>query len=120
LFTPTSDTLAIYSYTFGADREQPCPACTSVLDGLDGAATHIAQRVSLAVVAKSPISRLIAFAEQRGWRRLRLLSTSGNIYDRDYFGDTDGVSAETRGRLALKPGWDQPMINIFRRDGETM
>jgi predicted dithiol-disulfide oxidoreductase (DUF899 family) len=53
--------------------ETPCPSCTSILDGLDGAAPHLAQRVNLAVVAKSDPDRIGEFARERGWRNLRLL-----------------------------------------------
>ena len=41
LFAPGKDTLAIYSFMFGPERERPCPGCTHFLDGLDGASRHI-------------------------------------------------------------------------------
>ena len=82
-------TLVIYSYMFGPAREQPCPMCTSFLDSLDGAAPHIAQCASLAVVAKSPIARIVGFARSRGWRNLRLLSSAGSTYNREYFGEAE-------------------------------
>ena len=75
---------------YGPERERPCPGCTHFLDALDGETEHIVQRINLAVVAKSPLPRIIDFAKERGWRRLRLLSTAGNSYDRDYFGDSHG------------------------------
>ena len=89
LFAPAKDSLVIYSMMFprapdddrpgpAAGRtavlplaESPCPSCTAFLDQLDGAAEHVSQRVNLAVVAKAPIGRIIAFAEERRWRRLR-------------------------------------------------
>src|SRR5436190_8194293 len=37
--------------------ETPCPSCASILDSLDGAASHLGQRVNLAVVAKSDPER---------------------------------------------------------------
>jgi Bacterial protein of unknown function (DUF899) len=67
LFAPSKDTLVIYSFMFPrspsdtrpgpvsgetaglALTEMPCPSCTSILDGLDGAAPHLAQRLNLAV-----------------------------------------------------------------------
>jgi predicted dithiol-disulfide oxidoreductase (DUF899 family) len=78
LFEPGKDTLAIYSFMYGPERERPCPGCTHFLDGLDGQMEHIVQRINLAVVAKSPLPRILAFAQERGWRRLRLLSTAAN------------------------------------------
>src|SRR5439155_18461128 len=88
LFAPGKGTLAIYSFMFGPERERPCPGCTHFLDALEGSTRHILQRINFVVVAKSPVSRLQAFARERGWRHLRLLSTAGNNYDRDYFGDS--------------------------------
>ncbi len=109
LFVPGKDTLAVYSFMFprALDDERPCPSCTSFLDAFDGAALHITQRVNLAVVAKAELSRILAHARARGWRRLRLLSSAGNTYNRDYFGE----NAE---------GAQMPMLNVFRRDGEVI
>ena len=90
------DTLILYSFMYGPERETPCPGCTHLLDGLDGAARHISQRASLYIVAKSPIARLAAWAHLRGWDHLQFLSTAGNAYDADYFGDTSNFSAEMR------------------------
>jgi predicted dithiol-disulfide oxidoreductase (DUF899 family) len=72
--------------------ETPCPSCTSILDSLDGAVSHLAQRLNLAVVAKSDPERIRTFAQARGWRRLRLLSSRNNTYNRDYHGERPGAS----------------------------
>jgi len=122
LFDPGKDTLAIYSFMFGPERDEPCPGCTHFLDGLDGAAGHIAQRLSLAVVAKSPLARILEFAKARGWHRLRLLSTAGNAYDRDYFGDSTALSPAVRAQQDFVEGeeWDMPMLNVFHRDGDVI
>lgn len=109
LFVQGLDTLVIYNFMFprALDDEGPCPHCTSILDALDGAAQHITQRVNLVVVAKAPVSRLLAHAHQRGWRGLRLLSSAGTTYNRDYFGE-DAEGAQI------------PMLNVFRREGEVI
>jgi len=101
------DTLVLYSYMFGPQMAQPCSSCTSILDALDGEAPHVTERVSLAVVAKSPLERIRRFAQERGWRHLRLLSSAGNSYNRDYHGEG--------------PKGDQwPMLNVFvRSDGRV-
>jgi predicted dithiol-disulfide oxidoreductase (DUF899 family) len=110
LFAPRKDTLAIYNFMFprAPDEDLPCPSCTQFLDSFDGAAEHIAQRVNLAVVAKAPLPRILAHAEERGWRRMRLLSSAGNAYNHDYLGETGD------GRQQL------PMLNVFRRDGDAI
>jgi predicted dithiol-disulfide oxidoreductase (DUF899 family) len=105
LFAPGKDTLILYSYMYGPDMKKPCPMCTSFLDSLDGAAPHLTQRVNLAVVAKSPIGRILEFTRARGWRNLRLLSSAGNTYNRDYHGEASD-------------GSQNPSLNVFtRRDG---
>jgi predicted dithiol-disulfide oxidoreductase (DUF899 family) len=101
------DSLVAYSFMYGPDMQRPCPMCTSMLDALEGNAHHIAQRTNLVVIAKSPIERLAAFARERGWSRLRLLSSHANSYNRDYLGE----SAD---------GAQMPMLNVFRRSGGTV
>ena len=54
--------------------------CTSLLGAWDGEARDVEQRVSLAVIARSPIERLVAFKNERGWHSLRLYSdTTGEF-----------------------------------------
>ena len=101
------DTLVAYSYMYGPDMAQPCPYCTSMLDGLDGQAPHIGQRVSLAVIAKSPLARIKAFTGPRGWRHLRLFSSAANSYHRDYHGEA-------------ADGEQLPMLNVFSRGGDRI
>jgi predicted dithiol-disulfide oxidoreductase (DUF899 family) len=98
-------TLVLYSYMFGPQRERPCPMCTSLLSAWDGEARDVEQRVALAVVARSPIERLIAFKKERGWHSLKLYSDTTGEFSRDYH----ALSAE---------GGDDPGFNVFtRRDG---
>ena len=120
LFGP-HDTLILYSFMYGPERESPCPGCTHLLDGIDGAARHLTQRAAFHVVAKSPIARLTAFARQRGWQHLSLLSTAGNCYDGDYFGDTSKLSKAMRFQHRVPDGknWDETIFNVFKkRDGK--
>jgi predicted dithiol-disulfide oxidoreductase (DUF899 family) len=125
LFAPGKDSLLIYSFMFPRDpsdqrpgpeggetarlplAEGPCPSCAALVDQLEGAAEHASQHVNLAVVAKAPLPRILTFAEERGWQRLRLLSSAGNTYNRDYLAET----AE---------GWQRPMLNVFHREGDAI
>ncbi len=98
-------TLGVYSLMFGPQRERPCPMCTALLGPLDGNARDLDQRMSLVVVARSPIERLTAFKRERGWQGLRLFSDLNGDYSRDYFG-------------LLPDGSEVPAFNVFtRRDG---
>jgi predicted dithiol-disulfide oxidoreductase (DUF899 family) len=123
LFTPGTNSLAIYSFMFprdpGDDRpgpkdgqtarlplfEGPCPSCVALLDQLDGAVPHVRPLMSFVVVAKAPLTRVLAFADERGWRHLRLLSSASNSYNRDYFAETP-------------EGHQRPMLNVFHREGD--
>jgi len=122
LLAPGQDTLVIYSFMFprwsGDTRpgpatgetarlplaETPCPSCTSILDSLDGAAPHLAGKLGLVVVAKSDPARIRHFADERGWRHLRLLSSRNNSYNRDYHAEAPD-------------GEQSPILNVFTRDG---
>ena len=125
LFAPGKDSLVIYSMMFPRDAEDarpgpaggqtallplaegPCPSCTALLDQLDGAAEHASQRINLAVAGKAPIDRILSFGAERGWRRLRLLSSAGTTYNRDYLAETPD-------------GGQLPMLNVFHRDGDAI
>ena len=107
LFADGKDSLIVYSYMFGPQMKSPCVMCTSILDALDGEAPHVVQRVNLAVVAKSPIERILGFTRPRGWRNLRLLSSSGNTYNHEYHAEDEG-------------GAQMPACNVFvKRDGKV-
>ena len=122
LFEPGKDTLVVYGFMFprySADdrpgpsdgktaelplKETPCASCTSILDSLDGAARQLPRQINLAVIAKTAPERIAAFAEDRGWRHLPLLSSRGNDFNRHYHSETP-------------EGEQQPLMNVFRRDG---
>jgi predicted dithiol-disulfide oxidoreductase (DUF899 family) len=125
LFAPGNGSLVIYSFMFPRDpadtspgpatgetallelEEAPCPSCTGLLDQLDGAAEHASEQLNLAVVARTTLPRLLTFAQERGWRRLRMLSSATNSYNRAYHAETaDGVQ--------------RPMLNVFHRDGDVI
>lgn len=98
-------TLVVYSYMFGPQRERPCPMCTSLLSSWDGEAQDIEQNVALAVIAQSPIEKLVAFKKERGWRNLKLYSDTSREYSKDYFANTPAYD-------------DTAAFNVFtRRDG---
>jgi len=84
---------------------QASPSCTSILDSLDGAAPHLASRLSLVVVAKSDPARIRNFARERRWRQLRLLSSRNNNYNRDYHAE-------------WPDGEQSPILNVFTRNGD--
>ncbi|MFL5963032.1 MAG: DUF899 family protein [Gaiellaceae bacterium] len=89
------DTLYLYNFMYrpgeqGLPLEGPCPACTSIIDAVDGTARHLMQAIAFAVVAKVPIERFRAWGDERGWRFAPLLSSANNTYNRDYLAEDEG------------------------------
>lgn len=106
LFADGQDSLLIYGFMYSPKMENACPMCTSFLDSLDRSAPHITQNMSLAIVARSPIERIVEHANSRGWSNLRLISSANNTFQHDYFAEDD-------------QGGQNPMANVFvRRDGK--
>jgi predicted dithiol-disulfide oxidoreductase (DUF899 family) len=110
------DTLVVYNYMFGPERAKPCPMCTNLLDAWDGNADDLAQRVSLVVVARSPVERLVAVKRERGWKNLRVASAVSGNFSHDYAGapddgdDPGGPSVFTRRDGVIRHFWSQEMI----------
>jgi predicted dithiol-disulfide oxidoreductase (DUF899 family) len=125
LFAPGQNSLAIYSFMFPRDpdddtpgptvgqtallplAEGPCPTCAALIDQLEGAADHVRQHLNLAIVAKTPLSRLLTFADERGWKRLQFLSSATNTYNVDYHAETP-------------EGSQRPMLTVFHRRGNEI
>lgn len=90
LFEKGKDTLLVYSMMFDPLWDDPCHMCNSIVDGLNGNARQITQKVNLAVVGKAPIEKLSAYAKKTGWNHIKLLSSYNNTYNNDYFGEING------------------------------
>ena len=107
--------LVVYNYMYGPQRERPCPMCTSLLSSWDGEANDIMQRAALAVVARSPIERLVAFKKERGWRSLKLYSDPSQEFSRDFHAvgekgeDWAGLHVFTRRDGTIRHFWSGEM-----------
>jgi len=98
------DVLLLYGFMYGPAMDHACPSCTSIVDALDGEMRHIRQKVAIAVVARSPLARFQAHAEDRGWRDTRLLSSAANSFHPDYHAESPD-------------GSQLPILNVFTRQG---
>ena len=107
LFEPGKNTLIAYNYMFAPDADAPCPLCTSFIDGFNGLWPHVAEHVSVAVIAKSPAEKLEKLRQQRGWDNIRLLSSYHNSFQRDYAGEN-------------ATGNQMPMMNVFVRENNDV
>jgi predicted dithiol-disulfide oxidoreductase (DUF899 family) len=60
--------LIIYHFMFGPDYTAGCPACSSIADGFDGSAVHLANHdVTLMAVSRAPLAKLQAYKRRMGW-----------------------------------------------------
>jgi predicted dithiol-disulfide oxidoreductase (DUF899 family) len=125
LFAPGKDSLALYNFMFPRSSQDPrpgpetgrtaelplaqgpCPSCTALLDQLDAVMFHSEPLLNFYAVAGAPLEHVLTFAHERGWRRMRVLSASGNTFKRDYHGESED-------------GAQIPMLNVFHRDGDTI
>ncbi|MDK1386914.1 DUF899 family protein [Sinorhizobium sp. 8-89] len=116
------DTLVIYSYMFGPKREKPCPMCTSLMGAWEGKVPDIEQRVALALVARSPIERLVEAKKARGWTQLKVYSDGDGAFTRDYVSaedaDVPGYTVLTRRDGTIRHFWSGEMNGKMTDPGQ--
>ena len=78
------ETLLLYSFMFGPGWDNPCPSCTSLVDGFDRTWYQVAQNAAFVAVAKAPAERINAWAKERGWSQIPLVSGFESPYQADY------------------------------------
>lgn len=83
LFTGPNRSLIIYHFMFGKKQTKACPMCTAWIDGANGVAHHLAQNLDFAVVAAADVPTLRAYARERGWDKVRLLSAGSSTFKYD-------------------------------------
>jgi predicted dithiol-disulfide oxidoreductase (DUF899 family) len=60
--------LLVYHFMFGPDYEAGCPSCSSIADGFNGVAVHLANHdVMLTAVSRAELPKLQAFKQRMGW-----------------------------------------------------
>ena len=115
-------TLVIYSYMFGPQREKPCPMCTSFMSTWEAKLPDVEQRIAFAFVARSSIERLIEAKRTRGWTRHKVYSDMSGDYTRDYVSATDadmpGYSVFTRRDGVIRHFWSGEMGQTMADPGQ--
>ena len=97
------NTLLLYSFMYGPNWDNPCPSCTSLVDGFDRTWYQVTRDAAFVAIAKAPAERINAWAKQRGWSQIALVSGSESTYQADYKcqGDSDDMQ------------W--PVMHVFRK-----
>ena len=100
------DTLLLYSFMFGPGWDKPCPSCTSLVDGFDRSAYQVTRNAAFVAIAKAPAERIAAWARERGWSQMELVSGFESPFQADYRcqGDSDDMQLPV-------------MLSFTKRDG---
>src|SRR5215831_7754908 len=76
--------LLVYHFMFGPDYTGGCPSCSTIADGFDGIAVHLANHdVSLAAVSRAPLAKLSAYKRRMGWT-FEWVSSFGSDFNSDF------------------------------------
>jgi len=60
--------LLVYHFMFGPDWKAGCPSCSSIADGFNGIAVHLAHHdVMLWAVSRAPLAKLQTYKRRMGW-----------------------------------------------------
>jgi predicted dithiol-disulfide oxidoreductase (DUF899 family) len=60
--------LLVYHFMFGPDYKAGCPSCSSIADGFNGVAVHLANHdVMLWAVSRAPLAKLQTYKQRMGW-----------------------------------------------------
>ncbi len=98
-------TLLLYSFMYGPNWDNPCPSCTSLVDGFDRTWYQVSRHAAFVAIAKAPAERINAWAKRRGWSQIPLVSGFESTYQADYKcqGDSDDMQL--------------PVMHVFRKQG---
>ena len=81
----SNNTLLLYSFMFGPNWDNPCPSCTSLVDGFDRSWYQVTHSgAAFVAIAKAPADRINAWAKKRGWSQIALVSGSDSTFQADY------------------------------------
>ena len=76
--------LLVYHFMFGPDYTAGCPSCSSIADGFNGVAVHLANHdVTLSAVSSAPLAKLQAFKRRMGWS-FPWASSSSSDFNADF------------------------------------
>jgi predicted dithiol-disulfide oxidoreductase (DUF899 family) len=102
------NSLLLYSFMYGPNWDNPCPSCTSLMDGFDRSWYQVNRNAAFAGIAKAPAAKINAWATRRGWSQIPLLSGFESSFQADY--KCQGASDDMQ----------LPVMHVFtRRDGQV-
>jgi predicted dithiol-disulfide oxidoreductase (DUF899 family) len=91
---------------FGPNWDKPCPSCTSLMDGFDRSAYQVTRDAAFVGLAKAPPQRIAAWAKERGWSEIDLVSGFDSPFQADYHCQEAG-----------NDDMQWPVMLVFRKQG---
>ena len=108
--------LVVYHFMFHPDWEAGCKSCSFWSESFDAITRHIAQRdVTLAVVSRAPLAKLLAFQKRMGWT-FRWVSSGDSDFNFDYrvsFRDGEAGEGNYNFGTVSFGGPEAPGISVF-------
>ncbi len=117
--------LIVYHFMFGPGWAEGCPYCSFLVDHVDGALAHLAQRdVTWAVVSRATLPEIEAFKKRMGWR-FKWVSSFGSDFNYDYhvsFTKDDVAKGKVYYNYEMREFQGPPSeelfgISVFYKDG---
>jgi predicted dithiol-disulfide oxidoreductase (DUF899 family) len=106
--------LLVYHFMFGPDFAAGCPSCSSIADGFNGIAVHLANHdVMLWAVSRAPIAKLEAYKRRMGWTFPWASSVGG-----DFNFDFCASFTEEQQRKGVEYNFTQQPAMVLRPDKE--
>jgi len=76
--------LLVYHYMFGPDYTAGCATCSTIADGFNGFAVHLANHdVMLSAVSRAPLAKIQAYKRRMGWT-VPWASSFGTDFNADF------------------------------------
>src|SRR6195256_2178654 len=65
------NTLLLYSFMYGPNWDNPCPSCTSLVDGFDRSSYQVTRDAAFVAIAKAAAAKINAWPKNADGRRSR-------------------------------------------------
>ncbi len=113
--------LIVYHFMLAPGWGEGCKSCSYVVDHIDGAIPHLAQRdVTMLAISRAPLAEIEAYKKRMGWH-FKWVSSNGNDFNYDFkvSFQKDEVGKEGLYNFGTTEvyGDEMPGITVFARNG---
>jgi predicted dithiol-disulfide oxidoreductase (DUF899 family) len=117
--------MLIYHFMFGPDYKAGCPSCSSIADGFNGIAVHLANHdVMFWAVSRAPLAQLNEYKKRMGWM-FPWASSAGSDFNFDFDASfteeqqRKGIEYNYRREPPSEPRGEAPKLSRSVPDGPT-